>query len=268
MIQIGTGSGEWALKTLNALNPNDYDGIDLNMGCPEHFSVSGGMGSALLKDPKRAEDIVKTLVKNCPKPVSCKIRLLPTMEKTIDFVKMLEQCGAKAITIHARYVSQRPRVPAHTHLVPQIVNAVSVPVIYNGDIFEYADIERLKTLSGCSSVMVGRGALWNMSKCFKPDSEVSDVEVCREYVRRCFELDNPISFTKYTALRMFENHSRKGQWYLDMIKEKTELAFMEILDREIDRRRQGLPEEPPPNQASVSGRLDIKKLAGVESDED
>lgn len=268
VIQIGTGSGEWALKTLQALDPNDYDGIDLNMGCPEHFSVSGGMGSALLKDPKRAEDIVKTLVRNCPKSVSCKIRLLPTMQETIDFAKMLEACGAKAITIHARYVSQRPRVPAHTHLVPELVKAVSIPVIYNGDVNTYEDVERLKTLSGCSSVMIGRGALYDMSRAFAPDRAKPTIEIAREYVRRCLELENPISFTKYTVLRMFENLPRKGLWYQELIRSKVEMAFLDILDREIERQRAGLPEIPPTDAAATTGRIDAKKLAGIHDEDD
>jgi tRNA-dihydrouridine synthase 2 len=251
---------------LNALDPNDYDGLDVNMGCPEHFSVSGGMGSALLKDPKRTEDIVKTLVRNSTKPITCKIRLLPTMEQTIDFMKMLEQCGAKAITVHARYVSQRPRVPAHTHLVSDLVKSVSVPVIYNGDVFTWKDIQRLKNETGCSSVMVGRGALWNMSTAFVEGKEKPALEVCREYVRRCLDYENPFSFTKYTVLRMFENLPKKGMWYHEIVRSKTELGFLDIIDRELDRISKGLPDVPP-TDLSTTGRIDAKKLAGIE-DED
>ena len=105
--QLGTGESQLALRAALAV-VNDVYGIDINMGCPKKFSISGGMGSALLSDVHRACDIVSTLRRNLPsnKPVSVKIRLLhPTDPRpTLDFVTALIKAGVNAIAIHGRIV--------------------------------------------------------------------------------------------------------------------------------------------------------------------
>jgi len=149
ILQIGTASVDWAVKT--ALHfQKDIDALDVNMGCPKHFSVHAGMGVALLQDKQRAKEILTKLVEVMDKPVTCKIRLLESMADTIDLVKTLEQTGVKAIGVHGRYIPDRPKVKAHMELLPQVQSAVSIPIIANGDIFEYDDIEKIKKISGFS----------------------------------------------------------------------------------------------------------------------
>lgn len=70
------------------------------MGCPKEFSVQGGMGAALLKKPDTVKEILTTLVNGLSKPVTCKIRCLPTVQETLNLCKMIEKCGVKAIGVH------------------------------------------------------------------------------------------------------------------------------------------------------------------------
>ena len=103
--QIGSGEEYSALKAASHII-QDVSAIDINMGCPMKFSVSGGMGSALLEDPDRAARILKTLkydlLTKVHKPLSCKIRLLENTQKTMDFVEGMINAGADAVAIHAR----------------------------------------------------------------------------------------------------------------------------------------------------------------------
>lgn len=77
-------------------------GIDVNMGCPKEYSTKGGMGAALLSDPDKIEKILSALVRGTHRPVTCKIRLLPSLEDTLSLVKRIERTGIAAITIHGR----------------------------------------------------------------------------------------------------------------------------------------------------------------------
>jgi tRNA-dihydrouridine synthase 2 len=83
---------------------NDVAGIDINMGCPKKFSVEGGMGAALLTRPDKVLQIVSALVKSLSIPVTCKIRILPTIEETVALAKVIEAAGAAALAIHGRSV--------------------------------------------------------------------------------------------------------------------------------------------------------------------
>jgi len=161
--QFGSATPESALAAAKLIE-DDVNGIDINMGCPLKFSVKGGMGSALLKKPDVAEAIVKILADNCKVPVSAKIRLLKTMEETIVFAKRLADAGASCITLHMRSPSERDRDPAHWDMIAPLVKAVHpVPVLANGDMYRWPDIESLRINAGIKGVMLGRPALLNLS---------------------------------------------------------------------------------------------------------
>eukprot|EP01027_Heterolobosea_sp_BB2_P010173 GEZU01014956.1.p1 GENE.GEZU01014956.1~~GEZU01014956.1.p1 ORF type:complete len:212 (-),score=48.27 GEZU01014956.1:23-658(-) len=151
------------------------------------------------------------------------------MDKTIDFVKMVEQTGVRAIAVHGRYVDQRPREPAHMHLLRHIVDAVSIPVIANGDMFQNEDPDRIRELTGCASVMIGRGAMWNCSVFAPPGKRVSEVQVAREYVDKCLQYGNRFQFTKYTLLKMFDESKHKKVFYPHILKAKTHEELKEAL---------------------------------------
>ena len=107
----------------------DVAAIDVNMGCPKPFSVQGGMGAALLKTPEKVKEILTALVQNVLIPVTCKIRVLPDLEKTIELVKIIEATGVAAIGVHGRFQSQRSSEPAHYDRIKHVAEVVKIPVI-------------------------------------------------------------------------------------------------------------------------------------------
>jgi tRNA-dihydrouridine synthase 2 len=96
--------------------------------------------------------IVSTLVRNANKPITCKIRLLNTLEDTLDLVKTIEQLGASALAVHARFIPQRPHEPAHLDWLPHITSALSIPVIANGDVFLHEDIANTREITGSEKI--------------------------------------------------------------------------------------------------------------------
>jgi tRNA-dihydrouridine synthase 2 len=170
--QLGTGESQLALQAALTV-VKDVDGIDINMGCPKKFSISGGMGSALLSDTHRACDIVSTLRRNIPtnKPISVKLRLLhPTDPRpTLDFIMALIKCGVNAIAIHGRIVGDESHTDARWETLITVVRqlkqmeSVGIPIIINGDLYTRTDINEMKQRSLCDGIMLARPALYNIS---------------------------------------------------------------------------------------------------------
>lgn len=135
--------------------------IDINMGCPMPKIVGNGDGSALMKNPALAGEIVKA-VKNAVKiPVTVKIRKGWDSDTCQEFAKVLEANGADSITVHARTKEQLYSGNADLNAIKEVKNAVKIPVIGNGDIFSAEDAKNMLDFTGCDGVMVGRGALGN-----------------------------------------------------------------------------------------------------------
>ncbi|EEY53001.1 tRNA-dihydrouridine synthase, putative [Phytophthora infestans T30-4] len=200
VFQIGTADAVLALKAAEAV-ARDVAAVDINMGCPKHFSVQGGMGAALLRKPEVACDIMKTLRRNLNIPVSCKIRLLPEIQDTVDLARRLEDAGACAVGVHMRQTHERPHDKASWDRLAPVVSALSVPVLANGDVFMHEDINKLRKLSGASSFLIARGALANPS-IFRKEGRLPIDQVVREYLKAAAEVDNVFQNTKYNVMRM------------------------------------------------------------------
>eukprot|EP01128_Nolandella_sp_AFSM9_P005997 TRINITY_DN300_c1_g1_i1.p1 TRINITY_DN300_c1_g1~~TRINITY_DN300_c1_g1_i1.p1 ORF type:complete len:477 (-),score=109.31 TRINITY_DN300_c1_g1_i1:64-1359(-) len=200
VFQIGSANAVTCLHGASLVAPY-VRAIDLNMGCPQHFSISGGMGAALLNKPEVVKDILSTLVRNLDVPITCKIRLKPKLSDTIDLLKLVESTGIKAVTIHTRYVPERPQHPAHWDLLKELIglNPINIPIIANGDIFRYSDIQKCRDETGVSSVMIARAASHNPSLIFHENPK-SQYEVMQDYMKVCCEVDNPWPNTKYNLL--------------------------------------------------------------------
>ncbi len=140
-----------------------FDIIDINMGCPVPKIVKNGMGSALLREPKLAGELVSSCVKSTTKPVTVKIRIgIDGMQgNIIDFVKLMQGSGASAITVHGRTREQMYAGKANWDIISNIADALDIPVFGNGDI-DSAESARLhKEKYGCQGIAIGRGALGN-----------------------------------------------------------------------------------------------------------
>lgn len=202
VLQLGTSNPDVALSAARHVL-QDVDAIDINMGCPVHFSVHGGMGSALLSKPDVIESILRKLVENVPKPVTCKIRLLETFEKTLELVKRIESCGVAAIGVHGRRIPERPREPAHLDQVERLAAAVRVPLIVSGDMWTRdSALEMMRR--GVASAMFARGALRNPSL-FRREGELPLLTAMRDYIRLCVDTENVANNAKYTLLQMFRH---------------------------------------------------------------
>lgn len=141
------------------------DVIDINMGCPVRKVVKKGAGVALMKPENRqcAEAIVRAVVSNADRPVTVKFRS-GWHEGSIvapDFARMCEAAGAAAVIIHARTWAQQFGGQADRRVIAAVKQAVSIPVIGNGDILSYEDGLAMMAETGCDAVMIGRGALGN-----------------------------------------------------------------------------------------------------------
>ncbi|KAH0922151.1 hypothetical protein HID58_022169 [Brassica napus] len=205
VFQMGTSDAVRALKAAEIVC-KDVAAVDINMGCPKAFSIQGGMGAALLTKPELIHDILATLKRNLDVPVTCKIRLLKSPADTVELARRIEKLGVPALAVHGRKVEDRPRDPAKWDEIADVVAALSIPVIANGDVLEYDDFSRIKTATGAASVMVARGAMWNASV-FSPKGKSHWEDVKKKYIRKSILWNNDVKSTKYTIKEMIAHHS-------------------------------------------------------------
>ena len=162
-VQIFGSEPEFMGKATQILNDYPNEILDINMGCPAPKVVKNGDGSALMRNPKLAGQVLDQVVKNSKKPVTLKIRKGwdDNSINALEIAKIAEDCGICAITIHGRTREQYYSGQADWDIIGEVKSQISIPVIGNGDVTSVEDAIRIKDHTGCDAIMIGRGAQGN-----------------------------------------------------------------------------------------------------------
>jgi tRNA-dihydrouridine synthase B len=149
-----------AAEFVSGYHPNF---IDINMGCPVRKVVKTGSGAMLMKDPMLSGRIISAVVKAVFVPVTIKIRAgwSAGTINAVEMARIAEDSGAAAIIVHGRTADQGFSGHADWNVIARVKEAVKIPVVGNGDIWQPKDALRMRMETGCDAVMVGRGALGN-----------------------------------------------------------------------------------------------------------
>ena len=217
--------------------------IDINMGCPVKKIVSNGEGSALMRDPALAEEIVKAVRSAITTPLSVKIRAGwdEKSKNAVELACRLEKAGADMICVHGRTKSQMYNPGVDLDIIKDVKNAVSVPVLGNGDIYTADDAVRMMEYTGCDGIMVARGAYGNPwifreitsaleGKEYTAPSVAERIGVAKEHLTMLIEDKG-----EYTGIREARKHLA---WYLKGMRSaataRVDINHSESADEVID----------------------------------
>jgi nifR3 family TIM-barrel protein len=207
------------------------DLVDINMGCPVKKVTKTGAGAGLLRDLKNLEKVVSAVRLACHAPLTVKIRTgwSPDEPVACEVAHILEDCGVDAITLHARFVTQKYSGHADWDMIGLVKSLVKIPVIGNGDVREPLHALEMKAQTGCDGVMVGRAAVrnpWIFKQILQLEKglpiETPDLAERREFIMNHFSLLSDFIGENRAALAMRGILLRytKGQPHSSRFREK------------------------------------------------
>ena len=223
-VQIFGSEPEFMGKAAQILNDYPNEILDINMGCPAPKVVKNGDGSALMRNPKLAGQVLDQVVKNSKKPVTLKIRKGwdDNSVNALEIAKIAEDCGICAITIHGRTREQYYSGQADWDIIGEVKSQISIPVIGNGDVTSVEDEIRIKDHTGCDAIMIGRGAQGNpwifkridhymkTSQLLDPPSKDEKIDIAIKHMDLAIK-----EHGEYVAVREMRKHIG---WYLKGMK--------------------------------------------------
>ena len=207
-----------AKKICKTMNP---DIIDINMGCPvPKVAIKSQAGSALLKNPEKIREIVSAVVNSVDVPVTVKIRSGWDSKSinAVEVAKICEEAGASAITVHGRTRSQGYTGKVDLDIIKRVKEAVSIPVIGNGDIIDIESAKKMFEYTKCDAIMIGRGVLGNpwlikqLDSYFK-DGNFIEKPTCEEKIEMCLKHLEYLLKIKNEKVAILEMRSHIA-WYL------------------------------------------------------
>lgn len=202
--------------------------IDINMGCPAPKIVKNGEGSALMKNPELAGQIVREIKEVSSKPVTVKFRKGFDEDNinAVQFALALEEAGADAIAIHGRTRKQMYEGKADWNIIKDIKDNVKIPVIGNGDVFTPEDALKMKNLTNCDGIMIARGSMGNpwlfkqiqrilQGEKLKEITPEEKIDMCIRHYELAIKYDGD-----YKAIREMRKHA---SWYIKGLPRCTEV---------------------------------------------
>ncbi|MCI9627215.1 MAG: tRNA dihydrouridine synthase DusB [Clostridia bacterium] len=193
--------------------------IDINMGCPVPKVAGNGDGSALMKQPRLAGQVMEAVKRAVSVPVTAKIRSGWNAQQVnaVEVAAVLQESGADAVTVHGRTREQMYRGKADWNLIAAVKDALRIPVIGNGDIMEADDAAAMLERTGCDGVMVARGVMgnpWLVRQCLqKLDGQTPETVSADERVAMALRHVKLLADTKGEKIGILESRSHLS-WYL------------------------------------------------------
>ncbi|MGB1239025.1 MAG: tRNA dihydrouridine synthase [Pseudomonadales bacterium] len=245
---LGSDASMIARSSLNAVALGAL-GIDLNFGCPSKTVNKHRGGAVLLDEPETIHHIVSAVREAVPAhiPVSAKMRL-GNKDKSLalDNALAIESAGASSLVIHARTKIEGYRPPAHWHWIAQIKRAVNLPLVANGDIWNWEDYQQCREASECEDVMIGRGVLANPALALQIKQQLAGSQaqeyswaqivalIIRYYGMVQQQLPDPFVPGRIKQwLNMMRKHNPSAQLLFDATKRVTDLKDLTaLLERE------------------------------------